>query len=292
MDMPIKDIREKVIGDWLSASEADLKSAKVLYENKLFSTSIYHLQQSNEKLAKSLLMSMGVLTPKSAKKDLKVKEWLGFLPKEPAAYRHRTMPNFLSDIEKTVPSIDALLTFIESSELGPRMQEYHLMVRKSRKGVQKLKKKPFSPVTDAEQLSKEVLAAKAILGALDNSIIKMKQEMAKLDLSEVYLITKGLVKTKGYDVEGVEPPDFDKIKESVVSTLRLSILTTMSIAIASLLDPLEAVTRYPDTQQVAFDQNHPYVLNFTGLSDVVACLLEKSQEYAESKKIVTDEKIA
>jgi hypothetical protein len=71
-------------------------------------------------------MSMGVLMPKSAKKDLRVKEILGFLPKEPAAYRHRTMPSFLSDIEKTVPSIEALLTFIESSELGPRIHDYHL----------------------------------------------------------------------------------------------------------------------------------------------------------------------
>lgn len=276
--MTARDVKNKVIEDWLSASDTDLKSANILYDNKLFSASIYHLQQSNEKLAKSLLMLIGVLTPKSAKNDLRVKEMLGFLPKQPAAYRHRTMPNFLSDMEKTGPSIEDLFTFMESSELGPRIQEYRLLVRKSRKGIQKLKKRPFSPVSDAGQLSKEVLAAKAIIGALDSAIVKMQQEMAKLDLPEVYQIAKGLVKTQGYNVEGLEPPDFGKIKGNVMETFRLSILAIMSIAIASILDPLEAETRYPDAQKVAFDENHPYVLNFTGLSDVIACLLEKSRE--------------
>ncbi|MGA3060976.1 MAG: hypothetical protein ABSD92_11480 [Candidatus Bathyarchaeia archaeon] len=144
-------------------------------------------------------------------------------------------------------------------------------------------------MADAEQLSKEVLAAEAIIGALDDTIVKMKQEMAKLDLQEVYQVTKDFVRTQGFDVKHVEPPDFDKSKEMLASTFRLSVLTTLSIAIASLLDPLEAVTRYPDTQHAAFDQNHPYVQNFMGLSKVVACLLEKSREFCVENKKKTAE---
>jgi hypothetical protein len=57
------------------------ESAKVLYDHKLFGSALYRLQQSNEKLAKGLLLSLGFLTPKTAKKDCAVESVLGFLPK-------------------------------------------------------------------------------------------------------------------------------------------------------------------------------------------------------------------
>lgn len=60
------------------------------------------------------------------------------------------MPSFLSDVEKTIPSIEGFLNLVESSELGPRIQEYHLLVRKGKNGVKKLKKKPFRPVENAD----------------------------------------------------------------------------------------------------------------------------------------------
>jgi hypothetical protein len=265
---------QRIIQDWLDFSASDLKCANLLFENKMFSQAIYYLQQSNEKLAKALLLKMGFLTPKAAKKDLRVKEFLGFLPKQPSAYRHRTMPSFIADVEKSIPSVENLFTFIESSELGPRIQEYHALIRKSKKGVLKLKKKPFSPVVNAEQLSKEVLAAVAILGAIDKTERKMRQEIAKLDLQEVYLAAKNLFKREGFNVEGLEKPDFETVKEGVVQVFKLSVLTTISVALASLLDPLEGVTRYPDSRNASFDEQNAYVLNFKGLSKVVACISE------------------
>lgn len=63
------DAKEIVVQDWLSASADDLKTAKVLYDNRLFAHSLYHLQQGNEKLAKALLHRLGFLTPKTARKD-------------------------------------------------------------------------------------------------------------------------------------------------------------------------------------------------------------------------------
>jgi hypothetical protein len=272
--------KDKTIQDWLYAAASDLKCAKVLYDSRLFSAALYHLQQSSEKLAKGLLIAMGFLSHKRAKKDLRIKEMLGFLPKEPAAYRHRTMPSFLSDVEKTIPSIDDFLNLIESSELGPRIQEYHLLVRKGKKGVKKLKKKPFRPVENADQLKGEVRAAEVILGALDDSVRKMTQEMAKLDLYEAYQVAKGLVKAQGFSVEGVEPPNFDQIKERVVHIFKLSVLIAMSVALTSLLDPLEAITRYPDSHSSSFDEANPYVANFGNLCKAVACILEKSQDLA------------
>lgn len=272
--------KDKTIQDWLNAAASDLKCARVLYDSNLFSAALYHLQQSNEKLAKGLLIAMGFLSPKRARKDLRVKEILGFLPKEPAAYRHRTMPSFLSDVEKTIPSIEGFLNLIETSELGPRMREYHLLVRKGKKGVKKLKKKPFRPVENAGQLEGEVRAAEVILGAIDDSVRKMTQEMAKLDLQETYRVAKGLIEAQGFNVEGIEPPNFGKIKEKVVHSFELSVLIAISVALASLLDPLEAITRYPDSLGSSFDEANPYVVNFGSLCKAIACILEKSQDIA------------
>ncbi|MEM2130079.1 MAG: HEPN domain-containing protein [Candidatus Bathyarchaeia archaeon] len=281
--MSTRTKKEKTIQDWLYASVLDLKCAKVLYDSSLFAAAIYHLQQSNEKLAKGLLIAMGFLSPKRAKTDLRIKEILGFLPKEPAAYRHRIMFSVLSDAEKAIPSIEEFLKLLESSELGPRLQKYHLLLRKSRKGVKKLKKRPFRPVENADQLKGEIRATEAILSALDGAIGKMTEEMAKLDFQELHQIAKGLVKAQGFNVEGVEPPDFNQIKVRVIDSFKLSVLIAMSVALASLLDPLEAMTRYPDSGNSRFDDSNPYVANFEGLYKVVNCIHEKSQELVLNK---------
>lgn len=73
--------KNKIIQDWFYAATSDLKCAKVLYDSRLFSAALYHLQQSNEKLAKGLLIAMGFLSHKRARKDLRIKEMLVFCRK-------------------------------------------------------------------------------------------------------------------------------------------------------------------------------------------------------------------
>jgi phage terminase Nu1 subunit (DNA packaging protein) len=196
------------------------------------------------------------------------------------------MPSFLSDVEKLVPAIEDFLTLVEQSEFGSRMQELHEMVRKSRKGAQKLKKKPFSPIETAGQLEIEVREAQAILGAIDGAERKMKQKLEKLDSQKTMEIAVKIVKGLGFQVEGQQLPSFEKITERIIPTFRLAILVAMSVALASLLDPLEAVTRYPDSQHASFDQNHPYVLNFKGLSNIISCILDKATESGRSEEIL------
>lgn len=169
------------------------------------------------------------------------------------------------------------MNLVESSELGPRIKEYHLLVRKGKTSVRKLKKKPFSPVENADRLKGEVCAVVVILSALDDSLRKMTQEMAKLYLQQAYQLAKGLVKAQGFNVEGVEPPDFDQIKERVVQSFELSVLIAMSVALSSLLDPLEATTRYPDSSGSSFDEDNSYVANFENLSKAIDCILEKAK---------------
>ncbi len=275
--MPQNDVRDEIVRNWLSASAIDLESAKVLYDHKLFANSLYHLQQSNEKLAKGLLLSIGILTPKMAKKDLIVKSILGFQPKQPTSYRHRTLPSLLSDLQKSVPSIEGFLALLETTELRPRIAEFHETIRKSKRSVKKLKKKPLALIKTTDQLDIELKGAKAILDSVDQAMSKMNQELEKLDLAEAVRVVIPLVKKMGFKVDTSQAPSLDSIKAGIVPTLRLTMLAALSAAIASLLDPLESVTRYPDSQNDSFDESNPYVMHFKGFYDIVARCIKKSR---------------
>jgi regulator of replication initiation timing len=276
--LPPNDTKDEIVRNWLSESATDLECADLLYSHRLFSRALYHLQQSNEKLTKGLLLSVGILTPKTAKKDWRAKSYLGFLPKEPRSYRHRTLPSLLSDVDKTVPSIENFLTLLESGEFNPRITEFHETIRTSKKGVQKLKKKPFSLVETAQRLDIEIKGAQAVLDAVDQTANKINQELDKLGPQEMMRVATSFAQKAGFNVDAQPLPSFHQIKEGIIPTLRFAMLVTLSASMASILDPLESVTRYPDSRHDPFDENHPYVIHFRGLYHVVAQCLEKSKE--------------
>jgi len=278
--MAAKKARDEAAQDFLSKSSEDLESAKLLYDHKQFANSLYHLQQSGEKLAKAQWLLIGILTPNKAREDRTLKYVLGFQPKEPKDYGHRIVPHLVSDLDNMLPSMQELIEFIENSELGPRVAEFLVAFHRSRKSVKKLKKKPFSPVGSAEQLEKEVKAANAVLDSLDQTMEKMKEDLDKLDMTEIVQAAKGLVWKLGFKLDATQPlpelPSLDGLKSGIVRMFRASVLAVLSSAMASLLDPLESNTRYPGSQRSIFDENHPYIKNFMRLHDVIARILQKS----------------
>jgi hypothetical protein len=269
--------RDKAIEDWFSKAANDLKSAKLLYANKIFDYCLYHLQQSNEKLVKAMLLSIGIQTPKKSKEDLRIQSVLGFLPKQPSAYGHRTMRSLISDLEKTVPFIDEFWKLAEDTELGPRIASFREIMQASKRSIKKLKKKPFGLIEKTEQLEKEIRATQIILDASDQTANKVQEELDKLDPAQLVRAAIYLMRREGYRVDASQPPSFDKIKAEFLPKFRLSVLLVLSAALASFLDPLEPITRYPDSQHGSFDENDPYVKNFSGLYDVIASILQKAR---------------
>ena len=284
MAMSIRDKRSKIVEDWLSASSVDLQSAKILYANKIYPACLYHLQQSNEKLAKGLLLQIGFLTPKRSKEDLRIKSILGFRPKEPAEYRHTIMHSFLSDAEKSVPAIEEIFQLMNYSDFGPKILEFYGVIRKSGKGVEKLKKRPFGLIEKEDQLVKEIQGAQGILAAIDNVQKAMDIEIAKLNPTKTIGIATEIARKAGFDIEGIKPPSFEESAQRVESTLLRAILAVLSVAIASFLDPLESVTRYPDSQQSIFNENNPYILHFISISDLINNILERSRLFEPKNK--------
>jgi HEPN domain-containing protein len=123
---------------WLAEAEVDLRSSRLLYDNKIYPRAIYFLQQGNEKLAKGLLIAMGMLTAKQAKGNWAIKALLGFFPKEPRTYGHRTFQSFISDVSKAIPSLDELLKHLQAGEFGPNITEFRKSVKKSKGDVRTL----------------------------------------------------------------------------------------------------------------------------------------------------------
>ena len=277
--------RKYVIENWLSESRIDLKCANLLYRNKIFSRALYHLQQSNEKLAKGLLISIGFLTPKMARKDLAIKSILGFRPKEPISYGHRILPSLLSDLKKTAPAIEEVIEFIENltkswnfENVKPKIAEFKKTIRKSKKGIQKLKKKPSRLIQTVEGLEKEIEYIQTVLEKLDEVIERLNQELDKIDVKKIArLMTLSLQKI-GFKVDAQSIPSSQGTKEGTILSIRMSILTSIAVTMASLLDPLEPVTRYPDSQYCPFSENNPYVIHFDGLCRIVFCCLEKAHD--------------
>jgi len=63
-----KSISKESIRDWIKSSKEDIESCKVLYQNRLYSGSTYHLQQATEKVIKAYLLAFRISDEKSLRK--------------------------------------------------------------------------------------------------------------------------------------------------------------------------------------------------------------------------------
>lgn len=273
----LKDEKEKVVKNWLLMSGEDLKCAELIFKSKHYSQALYHLQQSNEKLVKALLLWIGILTPKRTKEDWKIKSALGFFPKQPASYGHRTTKPLLSDLQKTVPAIQELVTLLKKSGLDEKIAAFQNTIKKSKKGIYKLKKRPSNLIEEKDQLEKEIEAAKAILDGFDNTINKIDQEIDNLNFQEIVRRAMNIV-AKERIMTNIEPPTFMETKKAILLNLTISILIALSVSMALILDPLVSITRYPDLKHAPFDENNPYVVKFKDLQNVVKLCLEKADK--------------
>jgi hypothetical protein len=271
-------MKVNVVEKWMFESREDLACADLLYNNKFFSRALYFLQQGNEKLAKGLLISIGIQTPKRAKEDLLVKSLLGFLPKEPKSYGHKILPSLLSDLEKSVPAIEDLLKSLESVKSEPKISELHKTIRASEKGVHKLKKKPSGLIQTVDELDNEIKGLQTILANIDQAMNGANRDLDKLDMKKLGETAIYYARRIGFRAEPQLLPSSQQVKNAILGSLSRAMLLSLSASISYLIDPLESATRYPDSHYRSFDENSPYVIRFKDLHDIVARCLEKASE--------------
>lgn len=275
----------------MSEARTDLKCVNLLYENKIFSRALYHLQQSNEKLAKGLLISIGFLTTKAAIKDTTIEKILGIRPKKPENYGHRILPSLLSDLEKAVPSIEKDIKFAEelvtsgnSEDLKSKVFELKKTIQKSEESIRKLKKRPSGLITNAEDLEREIKNILMALDKLDRIIEGLEHQHSKIDIEKLKRVIMTSLRKRGFKVNSrfISIPRLTK--EETILVFKRSILTVISVGVASILDPLVTITRYPDSQRPSFDESNPYVIYFNALVKIISrCFEEASENFTETR---------
>ena len=220
---------------------------------------------------------IGILTPKIEKRDRRTKSALGFMPKKPAAYNHKIIRPLLSDLDKTVPTIEEVLKILQNAGGGKYITNFRSTIRKSKKNIQKLKKRPFNLIETSEQIENEIKATHKFLEVMNTEIQKINQEFDRFNFQEI--VRTGMIISRELDLKTkFEPlPTIEEIKEEIIKILEISILVSLSAAFATFLDPLESVTRYPDSINRSFNEKDPYVIHFKNLSEIVKKILEKSQ---------------
>lgn len=92
----------------------------------------------------------------------------------------------------------------------------------------------------------------------------MEKELSRLEMSKVTASAVRAAKRAGYKVWSEDIPPAGPIVRNYVSRVRLSMLCTIAVTVASVLDPLESITRYPKEGTVRFDEDNPYVKEFRG----------------------------
>jgi HEPN domain-containing protein len=251
--------------EWLESSGKDLEASKLLFEAKIYPQALYHLQQANEKLAKALLLKTGILAPQRALKDWDVKKVLGFLQKQPVDYGHRILPSLLSDADKAIPRIEDMISMAEKGGgFRPQLRQLKKIIKDSKAGVTHLKTEPQGLLTDQKELQTGVKALNEIADRVELATEAMEKELSRLEMTKVTASAVRAVRRVGFKVRPEDIPPAGPMVRNSISGVRLSMLCTLAVTVASVLDPLESVTRYPKEKTVKFDEENPYVKEFRG----------------------------
>jgi hypothetical protein len=275
--MPGKNASGPVEGQWLAESRVDLSAAKVLYDAKLYSRALYSLQQANEKLAKGLLISMGILTPKRLAKDWMTKQLVGFVPKEPQEYGHRVVASLLADTEASVPYLEELLQFVNTGAFKSDVTSMRKRIKEDGESVKRLRKRRYELVPTGERLDKEIEDANTILDRIGLAVQAMRDKLKGLDQRKVLRAAVRSVQKLGYRARAADAPPVQPIADGVIDSVRVAFLSAVAAGLTAVLDPLEAVTRYPSAEGQLFDEANPYVHRFPRLWAVVDRCLEMAE---------------
>lgn len=272
---------ENDLKTWLEKSEENLNVAKLLFKNKYYNHSLYNLQQSNEKLTKTLLLRIGILSSNSPKDNFFIKSIFGFYPKKPSAYRHKIIRPLMSDLQKMLPTMQEIVDFFKKHGMDEKFSQFQTSIKKSKKSIYKLKKRSYRLIETNSDLENQLKPIKSIFSRYNDVNNEISETLDKFEFNELYLSAKDIVAKEGFDVSTAETPNFLELKHMIIFYFQMAFLLIISLSIGSFLNPLEAVTRYPDSKTPIFDLENPYVKNFQSIHEVVEGCLKETKKLLE-----------
>ena len=190
------------------------------------------------------------------------------------------------------PVLDETIKSINWKGSEEILSNFQATIKRSKKGIQKLKKRPSGLITSNEQIEKEIKAINDYLDKITQVKDNLKLALNNLNpeqATRVALQTVQDLKLKATKDQASEA--YSKTTKRIIPIIELSFLVSLSVAIASFLDPLESITRYPDSNHGPFTKDDIYVKRFKELHDILKRTLEKSTTLhkEESKENSSDQ---
>lgn len=239
-----EDIEEKkndqIFINFYEKARGDLDASKVLYENELFSQSIFLIQQSVEKLGKSIFLLGRMCSLKELKVDVGHKLSLFFLSRYKeiliSLRKYISGKIFIENIESTLDS----LNYLSRSRIKNLNKSLCLEYREFRDYLESYEKV-------SKDIPEQIEFAENYEIQMDNvtkmfeMIIQEKETYTKekMDLDEKRKLKKVFMK---------EFKDLDLKKEILISIVILNILFYM-VVISMNLEKHVTSTRYPERRK-------------------------------------------
>lgn len=180
-EIPEEEEKERLLKakSFIDAAEDDLDSAKILYASGIYSTAIYHLQQTVEKLVKAYMIQFSILN----KKD--IKDYVG----------HDSPKAFFRLIERFKNCIDFVLLFLDTDH-RPDSQiqsvsriEVHNLEGDLKNSKAKIAKYDSDDIRNKLKIANASLELfvdhEKIKADISESLINLKKELYEIKTSEI-----------------------------------------------------------------------------------------------------------
>jgi len=272
---------------WLEKYKEDLESAKLLYENHLFAPALYHLQQSNEKLTKALLIYYGWLLPSNVEKE--DREALLVPEKTPKDYGHRLAKNFFNDLKKILPELENSIKYLKYIKLfltlfltsiykryEEEFNKFQPYLKNSKDKIEKIidfvdNFKIEEKLGNKEELEKGLEKILELYTIVDELYKEMVESVNSINLQDILSKNLGDSSNLGKTNEILELI-LKNIKNEEYIKRFFFLYVTVCVSLSILLDPLESITRYPQEQEIIFDENNFYVQSFDKIINIISAI--------------------
>ncbi|MBI2184400.1 MAG: HEPN domain-containing protein [Thaumarchaeota archaeon] len=304
--------KEPLWKQWVIYAEYDLISAGILFHQRLYSTALYHLQQANEKLFKSVFLFFYLF---SESETNKAKSFTVYPAKNPREYGHRILLGLVKDIPHLILGVDQTLKQAEDFIDNPRYYLNEVDIskfRNSRKELMEIKDRLettrantvkithgslYKDLTDEELSTALDFCFKSLNKALEEINTIPEQIDVKGDKDYVEEIAQFLRRidptlNPAEILEKVTTKTLSKVKirvyRWVFAMIKLALILGPLLGLSVILDPLESQTKYPNSkQEITYDRNNPYVKRFYDIKSIVQqCLTVIKQVSRDGSKLI------
>ena len=274
---------------WLEYSKIDLKDSKILFTEGEFRNSLYLLQQSSEKLGKSLLIFMNWISNEDENEESKtMREVIGIQPRRPIDYGHEWHSQFFRDLEGLVDSMGFFISLFEEIDIKDKdfrneMEKLKADLPNQKNRIENAKKIQEIKITDAE-ISQNVQSWESWLSFIIPKIDALSGEISKsLKKAKTERKVKRVLKSSGFPIT----KEVKKLllglknienKQLLMTQIKFSILLLPVCHLSILLHSF-IWDRYPDSRfTVEHNENNSFVKNYNKLYQLLSHCIESIEE--------------